>query len=207
MWPVLGVVCTAAVIVAGCRPSENQRNEPDQVISTAHNECTRNPRLWCAGEYRGLKVGASTGADMIRLLASPARSDTMPPSPVDDSSHIEIWHHYENTDIPGELVVATDSRSDRVMSIQVRPRGLGRDELIRKLGNDYVTTRYDTDDCLSDGESAPLYESPEGEVVVLEYRKRGTAIYLTEEGNVDHLVFVSGPLGSASSRCKAAEPL
>jgi hypothetical protein len=65
-------------------------------------------------------------------------------------------------------------------------------------------TRYDFDSCLSTdgGESAPLYESPDGAVTVVEYRHRGIAIGVNYKGEVDQSQYVSKPIGARASKCK-----
>ena len=89
-----------------------------------------------------------------------------------------------------------------IREVHMLPKHLSKEEAIKHFGLDYVVTRYDFDSCLGDEESAPLFESPTGNVINIEYRQRGIALAVNAYGNIDEISYVSGPIGAASSRCK-----
>lgn len=82
------------------------------------------------------------------------------------------------------------------------PKGLSKEDAIKHFGSDYIITRYDFDLCLGNEESAPLFESPTGSVTFVEYRQRGIAIAVDDNSKVDHIRYVSEPIGAASSKCR-----
>jgi len=136
---------------------------------------------------------------MLRILGKPERSELLEGA----RSHKEIWHHYADAgDFPGELVVATDKRNGLIIGIWLYPEDLSKQKAIEHFGNDYLITKYDFDRCLGDGESAPLYESPSGEVTFIEYRQRGIALCTDYRGMVTDIRYVKGPIGDPFSRCK-----
>ena len=73
---------------------------------------------------------------------------------------------------------------------------------MKHFGSDYMLTKYDFDKCLGDEESAPVYESANGPLLEIEYRHRGIAISVTENGKVNTISYVSKPIGTAASKCK-----
>ena len=98
--------------------------------------------------------------------------------------------------------MVVDKGSGIIQRIDLYPEDLSVEQAIKYFGDDYVKTRYDFDECLSDGESAPMYESPNGEFVSIEYRGRGIAIAVNSDAKVNHINYVSKPIGALSSRCK-----
>jgi hypothetical protein len=167
-------------------------------------KCALPKGEWHAANYRGLVMGQATRIDMLRVLGAP--QDSGPPGQqATDASDPEEWNEYEGSgELPGKLTVVVNKRSGVILGIDFYPENLSKEEAIKHLGNDYVITRYDFDSCLSKdgGESAPLYESPNGEVEVIEYRKRGIAVGVNYQGRVNQIQYVSKPIGAPSSKCK-----
>lgn len=139
---------------------------------------------------------------MLKILGKPNWSGAPGDQPKDDPNP-EIWNEYETGgDFPGKLTVVVDKRGGIIQRIDLYPQELSEEQAIKHFGEGYVTTRYDFDECLSDGESAPMYESPNGQLVTIEYRSRGIAIALNYQGKVNHINYVSKPIGALSSKCK-----
>src|SRR5262245_30127513 len=73
---------------------------------------------WRAATFRGLTIGKSTRADMVRVLGKPLSStpsaDQYPAQPF-------IWNDYGQVqgDLPGRLAVEVDSRNSRIVSISI----------------------------------------------------------------------------------------
>jgi hypothetical protein len=157
---------------------------------------------WHAATYRGLRVGKSTSADMLRVFGKPHWSGP-PGDQTKDDPNPEVWNEYEaGGDFPGKLTVVVDKRSRIIQRIDLYPENLSKEQAIKHFGDGYITTRYDFDECLSDGESAPIYESPNGQFVSIEYRDRGVAVSLGHGERVDTISYVKGPIGATISRCK-----
>ena len=101
----------------------------------------------------------------------------------------------------GELTVVIDKRTNVILGINLNPESLSKDEAVKHFGPDYVLTRYNFDECLGDEESAPLYESANGPLREVEYRNRGIALSVNEDGKVNTISYVSKPIGRRESRC------
>lgn len=108
-------------------------------------------------------------------------------------------------DFPGSLNVVIDKRSDVVLRIDLYPEKLSKDDAVKHFGQDYIVTRYDFDECLGNEESGPLYESPNGSLLEVEYRERGIAISVNGVGEVNNISYVSKPIGTPESRCKPSK--
>lgn len=157
---------------------------------------------WRAATYRGLRVGKSTSADMLRVFGKPHWSGP-PGDQIENDPNPEVWNEYEaGGDFPGKLTVVVDKRSKIIQRIDLYPADLAEDEAIKHFGDDHITTRYDFDECLSDGESAPMYESPNGQFVSVEYRDRGIALNAGYGEKVNTISYVKGPIGAEFSKCK-----
>jgi hypothetical protein len=167
--------------------------------STA-NRVQRNKK-WHAGTYRGLTAGKSKGTDVLRILGEPKRQDRL----VDQSlgeSNPEVWYLYDTAgEFAGELTVVIEKRTDVVSRIDLNPDNLSKADVVKHFGPDYILTRYDFDDCLGNEESAPLYESPNGPLLEIEYRQSGIAVSVDEAGRVKTISYVSKPIGAQESKC------
>jgi hypothetical protein len=162
----------------------------------------RDSRQWRPAVYRGLTLGTSTSADVLRILGDPQWAGP-PTDQMADEPNPVIWYEYENGgDFPGRLTAAIDERSGKVKWISISTDSLERKEVLKHFGPGYIVTKYDFDLCLGDEESSPLYESPNGHMVNLEYRERGVAIQINELGKVTGIDYVSEPFGATESKCK-----
>lgn len=168
-------------------------------------QTTRQDGGWRASTYRGLTVGKSKRADMRRVLGRPQWSgppgDQLPTDP-----DPEVWHEYKKgVEFGGKLTVVVKKRSGIISRIDLYPKELSKEAALKHFGKGYRETKYAFDNCLDDGESAPIYESADGQITYLEYRERGIALALGERERVEHISFVKDPVGSVSSKCRQAE--
>lgn len=154
---------------------------------------------WRAASFRGLKIGTSTRADMLRIFGTPKSVEAYDEGALSDGTQ---YYYDADNDIPGEICIAIDSNSSMIRYIELRPNDLSKDQIIKLLGDSYIVTKYDFDDCLGDGESSPLYESPTGSVTRIEYRSRGIAVAVDESNKVQFISYVGEPIGASSSKCK-----
>ena len=75
---------------------------------------------------------------------------------------------------PGELTVVINKDTGIVLAINLNPDSLSKADAVKYFGPDYILTRYDFDECLGNEESAPMYESPTGSLLEVEYRHRAS---------------------------------
>lgn len=191
------VLLSQSLAVMACSRSASQ--EQPQFSSTPAVSKEEVSRVWRAGTYRGITVGKSTRAEMVRSFGKSKWSEVFD----ENKSKSETWYHYEGTwEFPGRLTIVVDNRTDIIRAVDMYPKGLSREAAIKHFGEDYIVTRYDFDLCLGDEETAPLFESLSGSVISIEYRQRGIAVAVDDDGKVDHITYVSGPIGAASSKCK-----
>ena len=196
---ILCLLLSQTLALVSCQSSPLQ-NQPEMKVSQTPSPSAQREREWRPANFRGLIVGKSKRVDMLRVLGKPAGS-----TPFDDElSKVSgvLYEFKSDREIPGVIVVSVDKRSDVILNVELEPQGWTKEQAIKYFGEDYVITRYGFDDCLGDGESAPLYEAPDGPITKLEYRDRGIAIALNDEGKVDFIAFVSQPVGAPTSRCK-----
>lgn len=199
MKTILCLLVSHMLTLVSCQPSAlpgQSQVEPNQTSPSP----SQRRREWRNATFLGLTIGKSTRADMLRLLGKPVGS-----SPYDEGKDGSgLLYEYKVTgEIPGAIVIAVDNRTNLVLNLNLEPQGgWSKEQAIKHFGPDYIVTRYGFDDCLGDGESAPLYETPDGPITKIEYRERGIAIAVNDQNNVDYIMYVSEPVGATSSRCK-----
>ncbi len=159
---------------------------------------------WRAATYKGLTIGISTSADMLRVLGKPHWSGS-PQGQTEDNPNPEVWNDYKiGGKLSGKLTVVVDKSSGTINSIDLYPENLSKEEAIKHFGENYIITRYAFDECLGDEESSPVYESPDGPLISIEYRERGIALSVDEQSTVTRISYVKEPLGTTESKCKPA---
>lgn len=158
---------------------------------------------WQAAVFRGLKVGESKRADMLRLLGNPRETVPAEADSDSDAANPEAWYYYENADsLGGDFIVGVNKSDEVVKRVILRPASLARDAATKHFGPDYVVTTYAADECLSAGDAVPLYESPTGTIKYIEYRDRGIAISTNHRGMVEEILYLGEPVGAKESKCQ-----
>jgi hypothetical protein len=170
------------------------------VLLSAGVTAPQTRRQWRPATYRSVTVGRSMVTDMLRAWGKPKWSRTSKRE-ADEESQV-TWTNYERVgEFPGPTTVVSDTRSGVILRINFYPDRLTKAQAIAHFGSDFVTTRYAFDSCLDEEDSEPIYESPTGPLVSVEYRARGIAISVGYQDLVTRISYVSGPVGSAKSRC------
>lgn len=191
---VFCIVFSQSIFCFGCSRFAPNATGQSGTTSTATADAKR---VWRAATYRGLTMGRSNVAEMRRIFGAPKKSEVFS----EGTSNSEVWYHYDGPqDFPGTLRVVVDRSI--VQAIDVLPENLKAEEAIKHFGPGYIITRYDFDSCLGDEESAPLFESPSGTLIFIEYRQRGIAIAVDAQGKVNEVRYISEPIGAESSKCK-----
>ena len=157
-------------------------------------------RQWRPATYRGVALGKSKLAALLRGWGKPKWSRTSRRE-ADDEPQV-TWTNYERAgEFPGPTTVVSDTKTGVVTRINFYPDRLTKDQAIAHFGSGYLVTRYAFDSCLDEEDSEPIYESPTGPLVNVEYRKRGIAISVGYKDLVTRISYVSEPIGSVKSRC------
>lgn len=194
---VFCLIFCQSLLVIGCPRTSSKQIRQARSTQPAVRE--QSSHVWHPATYRGLTMGRSTVAEMRRIFGRPKHSEVFNRK----KSNAEVWYHYNTVrEFAGTLRVVVDQTNNIVKAIDIQPRDLSKEEAIKHFGSDYIITKYDFDSCLGDEESAPLFESLNGSVTFIEYRKRGIAIAVDGTAKVNEISYVSKPIGAKSSRCK-----
>jgi hypothetical protein len=144
--------------------------------------------------FHGLVVGKATISQATKQLG--------PPKTVFKDGDGTTWVYYENIGpVPGRVEMIGDTKSGVIESITISTEGLSLDSAKALFGRDFRTVRYNFDECLGNGDAAPLYEDPDGQLEYLVYDELGIALRY-EPGTVTSIEYLGEPLGSKVSRCK-----
>lgn len=165
----------------------------------------QSDRRWSPATFRGLTMGKSRRADMLRVLGKPKWS-RITPGEKGEEPDSEVWNNYELAgEVPGQVNVVVDERSGVIKTIILYPKKISKQQAIAHFGRDYIITTYDFDPCEEDEDSEPIYESPKGPLEFVEYRSKGIAISIGYGDSVTKISYVAGPIGSTQPRCKQSE--
>jgi hypothetical protein len=153
---------------------------------------------WRAAKFRGLVVGKSTYADMLRLLGKPKEKEVFRDR---RRKAQEFWYTYEALDeLHGQFTVVVNAINDRIISIISYPSNSSKQRVIAHFGKDYLITRYSFCPGFQESEAGRLFQSPKGNVIFLEYRSRGIAILISDTDVVNEIKYVARPIGFTSGR-------
>ena len=170
------------------------------VLVSAVAPAPQTGRQWRPATYRGVTVGKSKVAEMLRAWGKPKWSRTSRRE-ADEESQV-TWTNYERVgEFPGSTTVVSDTRTGVITRINFYPDRLTKDQAIAHFGSGYIITRYAFDSCLDAEDDERIYESPTGPLVMVEYRARGIAIYLGYQDLVTRISYLRGPVGSTKSKC------
>lgn len=201
---ILGYDDTIREIVYESKPLGSPESKCKDSVKNSQDK-----KEWQPATYKGLIMGTSTRDDMLRILGEPKDFSEYKELEKNSEPNAEIEYFYDNAgEFSGDLIIGVNNSSKKIMWIRLRPQKLSKEEAISHFGNDYIITRYDFDDCIDNMEGSPIFESPDGQVVLIEYRKRGIffGLKLKNEDQVDEVSYISKPPGSPSSRCKTPLP-
>ena len=141
-------------------------------------------------------MGRASRDELIRALGEPKWSEVLEGG----GFPAEEWLHYEEGgDVPGKLVFALDQKTRVVLNLILYPEKLKRDDAIKHFGDDYVLTRYEFCNGFDDEDSGPVYETPTGQFVHLEYPSRGISLVLQNNDEVHYIMYGSRWI---DSKCK-----
>jgi hypothetical protein len=170
------------------------------LVAAAAGRAAQAARQWRPATYRGITVGKSKLATMLRSWGQPKWSRNSKPDNEDERQ--VTWTNYEKAGaFPGPTTVVSDTHTGVITRINFYPDRLTREQVIAYFGKGYVETRYAFDSCGDEEDAEPIYESANGPLISVEYRARGIAISIGNNDMVTKISYVSGPIGSTKSRC------
>lgn len=160
---------------------------PPNVHSKTQNELQD---IWQPATYRGLTIGKSTRKDMLRIFGKPNNFSEYKRIEKNRKPNSEVQYYYDNRgELPGGLIVGINNKTKKIVWIRLRPDKLSKEDAIRHFGPDYVVKRYGFDDCIDGTEAVPIFESPDGSWVLIEYRERGITVHANDDGRVDEISY------------------
>lgn len=164
------------------------------VYSAAPQTSTSKP--WNPATYHGLIMGKSTRADVYKVLGKPKFVGR------EQDTGIPIMTYVVVDPMPGTLVVYIKKGILDGMRLDLNKR-LTKHDIIRIFGSDYIIVHYDTDDCLDEGGTVPIYQSPNGPIKTMEYRDRGIAVSFADDDDlkIDAISFTFKEIGPTHSLC------
>ncbi|MFN7944707.1 MAG: hypothetical protein U0Z53_05105 [Blastocatellia bacterium] len=192
----------AVPIVTGSAASISRTglsNLPAVVVEQAH----QRDHQWKAATYRGITVGQSTAVEVLQKWGKPNWSGHWewdnPKSP-----RFLLYRYDSREQFIGTVTVEAETRTGKVTLIEISPDDLSLNQAIEKLGHDYIKTRYKSCPCKSDlDDESPVFESPDGPLLYIEYRSRGIALAANDNDIINSIIFVSKAIGLKSSEdCK-----
>ena len=163
------------------------------IISLPAKGLDKPSKVWVPAVYHGLVMGQSTREDIVKVLGKPKWIGK------EQDTGIPIIEYVVRDPIPGTLTVYFRGRS--VDGMNLHPdQELTKKDIVHLLGTDYLSVRYALDDCMAEGDTAPICEAVDGPIEHMEYRDRGLAAILND-GKVESIAFVAKPSWSTHCRC------
>lgn len=189
------VVSLSLVLVELHSPSTNS--------NTIRFGLQETSKSWRPANYKGLILGQSMQSDVLRIFGKPKRQDFIDK---ESETYPEVWYVYDDGgEFPGELIVGIEKKTDRVTSITLYPENLTKESAIERFGKDYELRRYDFCPGFEETETAPLYQSDQGNALFVEYASLGIAISIGYRGVVNEINYLQHPVGLSSKReCQEA---
>ena len=178
----------------GGLPCQETLSAPD----TNQKSALKVIRTWRPATYRGLEVGRSTRAKLLKVFGKPKRKD-FPDEQSDGKKVREIWYVYDDIgEFPGEFVVAIDRRTEQIRSMVLYPENLSVQTAIKRFGSTYLETKYEFCPGFEDADAAPVFESSHGNALYIEYRERGLALFIGDGDTVNDVRYLANPIGFRS---------
>jgi hypothetical protein len=158
----------------------------------------QDDRQWKAGTYRGITIGKSTATELRQRWGEPKWSGHWewdnPKNP-----EFLLYDYDAQDEFIFKIRVETETKTGKVNSIDISTDELPLSKAIELFGKDYIETWYESCNC-EPGEASPIFESPDGNYRSIEYRSRGIAMAVDDQGRVISIQFVDKPIGFKSAK-------
>src|SRR2546430_1576934 len=110
------------------------------LLTAVAGRASQASRQWRPATYRGITLGKSKLANMLRAWGQPKWSRD---SKRDDDGEQVTWTNYEKVgEFAGPTTVVSDTRSGTITRINFYPDRLTKGEAIAQFGKSYIVTRY-----------------------------------------------------------------
>jgi len=151
----------------------------------------RNPVImnrWKPGQYKGLIVGKSKYNDIVRIMGKPISIGPMVERD-ESSKDPSLYIQYGNIgEFDGELAFVIGEKSRILFAIINYPSNLSLTSAIAHYGDNYRKRQLAF--CPWDEwTSKPYYETPDGNIVRIDYPDLGISISIDEAEKVTHIVY------------------
>lgn len=142
--------------------------------------------------FNGLILGRARVEDFVKKYGKPL-------SRVADNEGGEYVYYKDIGPVKGKVEIMTSIKSQIVNTVIVYPdKELYESDIKKLYGERFQVRRYELDNCLSSGGSAPLFESINGRSEYMIYPSLGLAVSLT---STSYLEFSVEPPGKKESQC------
>ena len=142
--------------------------------------------------FNGLRLGHARVEDFVKKHGKPLNR-------VADNEGGEYVYYQDIGPVKGKVEIMASLKSQIVDTVIVYPdKELYESDIRRLFGEQFQIRRYELDNCLSSGGSAPLFESKNGRSEYMIYPSRGLAVSLTA---TSYLEFRVEPPGKKESQC------
>ena len=173
---------------------------------TEHNECEflresqddQGERQWKAATYRSITIGKSTAKELFQKWGKPESTGNWDWDNPKKPKHL-LYNYDIKEGLAGRAQVDVETKTGKVISITLSPDELSMKQAVELFGSEYIETRYKFCNC-DFGDGAPIFESPDGHLIYIEYRGRGIAMFAGYKGLVNSIQFVDRPVGLKSSQ-------
>ena len=153
---------------------------------------------WSPAHYRGLTIGKSTLSDVRRVLGDAKYSGH------EEDTGVPILSYEVNDPWPGYLIVYYKRGILTGLTLGLKDE-VTKDDIIHQFGSDFVLTRYEFDDCRAVGGSAPVYESKDGSLEQMEYRRLGISVPLNGS-RISQIAYTNIREPAPRSHCPPSSP-
>jgi len=151
---------------------------------------------WRTASYHGVVVGTTSKKEVLLRLGKPFWEGSAA-----DVSNATTLAYKVNDPVEGRLEVYL--RHSVVLSMFLYPDAVvGKEDVIRIFGTDFLLARYSMDDCPGENEgSGPIYEDPKGSFTRMEYRSRGITVSL-DPIRVGAILYLNKPHYGSHPHCR-----
>jgi hypothetical protein len=146
------------------------------------------PLRWTPAGFRGLVMGLSRQADVIRLLGPPDRTSRTPAA--------ASMRYRGRGDHGGDLTIRIEGRSRTVTEIQESfAVAIPRSRIYKELGRDAVSAHYSKNKC------GDFYRDPQGPIELTLYPALGIYLWPDQYGyDFAAIYYAARPPGAARPR-------
>jgi hypothetical protein len=161
----------------------------EDMPSSSQNQ-RQSDREWKAATFRGLKIDHSTIDDALRIFGQPEWSGPQADQDPTDPNPALYYSFSKGGEFPGELAIIVDKKSKKIIEILNIPQNLSKEKAIRHFGSGFTVAKYEFCPDI-DSTVGPVYPDPNGQLIQIEYKKRGIILYLRDDESVSEIAYLA----------------